>query len=140
MLIIERIYHELEKQNLKASALCSHVGISTAQLSTWKKRGTDPKAIYIPKIAEFLSVSPNYILTGKKDEGWQPTVTNKDEKDIKKKIDDIKNQLASETGLMYDGAPIDDESQEAILAAIEVAERTAILEAKRKFTPDKYKK
>lgn len=62
MSIIERIYFELENQDLKASALCAYVGISTAQLSTWKKRGTDPKAIYIPKIAEFLNKSQNYIL------------------------------------------------------------------------------
>lgn len=139
MSIIERIYFELENQDLKASALCAYVGISTAQLSTWKKRGTDPKAIYIPKIAEFLNKSQNYILTGEETE-WEPKITEKDEKDLKKKLDDIRNQLVNDTGLMYDGEPIDEESQEAILAAIEVAERTAILEAKRKFTPNKYKK
>lgn len=76
MSIIERIYFELENQDLKASALCAYVGISTAQLSTWKKRGTDPKAIYIPKIAEFLNKSQNYILTGEETE-WEPKITEK---------------------------------------------------------------
>lgn len=138
MSIIERIYFELEKQDLKASALCAYVGISTAQLSTWKKRGTDPKAIYIPKIAEFLNKSQNYILTGEEKE-WEPKITEKDEKDIKKAIDDFKNKLST-AGVMYDGEPIDEESQEAILAAVELAERTARIAAKEKFTPKKHKK
>lgn len=43
MSIIERIYFELENQDLKASALCAYVGISTAQLSTWKKKRNGPK-------------------------------------------------------------------------------------------------
>ena len=71
---------------------------------------------------------------------WQPTITEKDEKDIKKKLDDLINQLSTDTGLMYDGEPMDDESLDAVRAALEVAERTAMLEARRKFTPDKYKK
>lgn len=67
MSIIERVYLELERQGLKASALCEYIGVSTGQLSTWKKRDTDPKAIYIPKIAEFLGKSQNYIITGESD-------------------------------------------------------------------------
>ena len=71
---------------------------------------------------------------------WQPTITEKDEKDIKKKLDALINQLSTDTGLMYDGEPMDNESLNAVRAALEVAERTAMLEARRKFTPDKYKK
>ena len=70
---------------------------------------------------------------------WQPKLTKKDERDIKNAIEAIKNQLSTGTGLMYDGEPLDEESQEAILAAIEVAERTAILEAKKRYTPKKYR-
>lgn len=98
-----------------------------------------PSKEVIEKLANYFNITIDYLLTGEKLE-WQPKITAKDTKDIKRKLDEIKNQLTSNTDLMYDGAPIDDESQEAILAAIEVAERTAILEARRKFTPNKYKK
>ena len=67
MSILERIFSELEKQNIKPIRLCEHLGISTALLSTWKKRGTEPKAKYIKPIAEFLGVSENYLLTGEED-------------------------------------------------------------------------
>ena len=93
----------------------------------------------LQKIADFLGVSLEYLTTGKEKE-WDPKLTAKDEKDIKNALDDFKNQLRTDTGIMYDGEPLDEEDQESILAAIEVAERTAILAAKKKFTPKKYRK
>ena len=138
MTIIERIYEELDRQGLKASALCEYVGISTGQLSTWKKRGTDPKAIYIPKIAAFLNKSQNYILTG--EEKWEPTLTEKDERDIQKDLDNILNKLDNETGLMFDGEVVDEETRAKLRISLEIVMRGARKEAKEKFTPKKYRK
>ena len=59
--------------------------------------------------------------------------------EAKKAIDDFKNKLST-AGVMYDGEPLDDETRDAVLAAVELAERTARLAAKEKFTPKKYKK
>ena len=98
-----------------------------------------PKQDKMQKIADYFGVSIEYLMTGEEKE-WEPELTAKDEKDIKNALDDFKNQLRTDTGIMYDGEPLDEEDQEAILAAIEVAERTAILAAKKKFTPNKYKK
>ncbi|MCI9596635.1 MAG: hypothetical protein HFE75_04925 [Firmicutes bacterium] len=64
MTVLERIYYELDKQGLRPARLCEAVGISSGLLSTWKKRGTEPGAKYIPSIAEFLGVSEKYLLTG----------------------------------------------------------------------------
>lgn len=44
--------------------LAMHIGVSTRTVSTWKTRGTNPGAEYIAGIAEFFSVSTDYILTG----------------------------------------------------------------------------
>ena len=68
MTILDRIFKELEKQNIKPIRLCEHIGISTGLLSTWKKRGTDPKAMYIKPISEFLGVSESYLLTGEENQ------------------------------------------------------------------------
>lgn len=139
MLMIERIYYELEKQNLKASALCSYIGISTAQLSTWKKRGTDPKAIYIPKIAEFLNVSQNYIITGEEKE-WKPTLSEKERIDIGRDVQATLNALDSKTGLMFDGEILDEETKEYLESALKTAFTNAKIMAKEKYTPNKYRK
>jgi transcriptional regulator with XRE-family HTH domain len=109
---------------------------SIGKMKNSKKGGTSSDRLQ--RIANRLNV-PIAQLTGE-DEEWQPNISEKDEKDIKIKLDELINQLSTEAGLMYDGEPMDEESLTAVRAALEVAERTAMLEAKRKFTPDKYKK
>lgn len=71
---------------------------------------------------------------------WEPKLTAKDERDIRKDLDDILNSLDSDTGLMFDGEAIDDETKELLAASLEHAIRTAKITAKKKFTPKKYRK
>lgn len=134
--IFERL---LKEKNLKGADVTRATGIASSTLTDWKKGRYTPKQDKLQKIADFLGVSLEYLTTGKEKE-WEPKLTKKDEKDIKNALDNFKNQLRTDTGIMYDGEPLDEEDQEAILAAIEVAERTAILAAKKKFTPKKYRK
>lgn len=134
--IFERL---LKEKNLKGADVTRATGIASSTLTDWKKGRYTPKQDKLQKIADFLGVSLEYLTTGKEKE-WEPQLTKKDEKDIKNALDDFKNQLRTDTGIMYDGEPLDEEDQEAILAAIEVAERTAILAAKKKFTPKKYRR
>ncbi len=65
MTIIERMFKLLEEKNRRSVDLASVLAVGTGQISTWKKRNTDPPAKYIPKICEFLEVSYEYLLTGK---------------------------------------------------------------------------
>lgn len=134
--IFERL---LKEKNLKGADVTRATGIASSTLTDWKKGRYTPKQDKLQKIADFLGVSLEYLTTGKEKE-WEPKLTKKDEKDIKNALDNFKNQLRTDTRIMYDGEPLDEEDQEAILAAIEVAERTAILAAKKKFTPKKCRK
>lgn len=132
---VERVKQICKERSIAISKLEKDLGFSNGYIRALRK-GVFPQD-RLMAIANYLKVSPDYIMTGKKD--WQPKLTKKDERDIKNAIEAIKNQLSTGTGLMYDGEPLDEESQEAILAAIEVAERTAILEAKKRYTPKKYR-
>lgn len=139
MTIYDRYCEIRNSKGLKDSNVAPGTGIGKSTFSDWKSGRSQPKQDKLQKIADFLGVSLEYLTTGKEKE-WEPKLTAKDEKDIKNALDDFKNQLRTDTGIMYDGEPLDEEDQEAILAAIEVAERTAILAAKKKFTPKKYRK
>ena len=134
---VERVKKICKERKIPISRLEKDLGFSNGYISQLRK-GTFPSNRLI-MIADYLGLSIAD-LTDDVTSEWQPTITDKDEKDIKKAIDAIKNQLSSGTGLMYDGEPMDEESMEAVLAAIEVAERTAVLAAKKKFTPNKYRK
>ncbi len=63
--ISERMFKLLEEKNKKSIDLADILNVGTGQISTWKKRNTDPPSKYIPKICEFLGVSYEYLLTGK---------------------------------------------------------------------------
>lgn len=134
---VERVKKICKERKIPISRLEKDLGFSNGYIGQLKK-GTFPSDRLV-LIADYLGLSIAD-LTDVVAPDWQPSITDKDEKDIKKAIDAIKNQLSTGTGLMYDGEPMDEESMEAVLAAIEVAERTAVLAAKKKFTPNKYRK
>ena len=134
---VERVKKICKERKIPISRLEKDLGFSNGYIGQLRK-GTFPSDRLV-LIADYLGLSIADLTDGAAPD-WQPTITDKDEKDIKKAIDAIKNQLSTGTGLMYDGEPMDEESTEAVLAAIEVAERTAVLAAKKKFTPNKYRK
>lgn len=64
MTILERMFALMEEKKKKSVDLASVLSVGTGQISTWKKRNTDPPAKFIPQICEFLDVSYDYLLTG----------------------------------------------------------------------------
>lgn len=133
---VERVKQICKERKIPISKLEKDLGFSNGYISQLRK-GVFPDNRLV-SIAHYLDVTVEYLMTGKTTD-WKPELTAKDEKDIKKAIDDFKNKLST-AGVMYDGEPLDDETKEAVLAAVELAERTARLAAKEKFTPKKYKK
>lgn len=135
--LYERIKVVAKEHNTSINKLEKELGFPRSSIS--KYNTNTPSYDKLQKIADYFNVPIDRISSDKEKE-WKPKLTEKDEKDIKNALNDFKSQLRTNTGIMYDGEPLDEEDQEAILAAIEVAERTAILAAKKKFTPNKYKK
>lgn len=67
-------------------------------------------------------------------------LTQKDTRDIEKILDQTREQLTSQEGLMFDGEPASPEAVDSILAAMQVGMEMAKLKNKEKYTPKKYKK
>ena len=70
---------------------------------------------------------------------WQPKLTDKDEKELDKKVEDLLSAVDSDTGLMLDGQVMDDETREIFAMNLKNALRTTKLAAKAKYTPKKYR-
>ena len=133
---VERVKQICKEREIPISRLEKELGFSNGYISQLRK-GVFPDDRLASR-AHYLNVNVEYLMTGNPTI-QNPDLTAKDEKDIKKAIDDFKNKLST-AGVMYDGEPLDDETKEAVLAAVELAERTARLAAKEKYTPTKYKK
>ena len=128
----------LKERHLTAYKVAKDTGLTTSTLTNWKKGRYTPKQDKLKALADYFGVSIEYLMTGDNQEEIQEP-QSRDERDIKQALEDFKNRLST-AGVMYDGEPIDEDSQAAILAAVELAERTARIAAKEKFTPKKYKK
>ena len=99
----------------------------------------------IESAARICNVSPAYIM------GWgndlspitsdtSPELTARDEKDIAKILEQTKEQLLSQEGLMVDGDPASPEAINSILDAMQIGMEMAKKKNKEKYTPKKYKK
>lgn len=132
---VERVKSICKNRKIPISKLEKDLGFSNGYIGQLRK-GVFPDD-RLGKIADYLGVTVDYLMNG--EETDNKALNEKDERDIKQALEDFKNRLST-AGVMYDGEPLDEESQAAILAAVELAERTARIAAKEKFTPKKYKK
>lgn len=86
---ISRLEALLNDRKISNKQMCLDIGITTSAVTTWKKRNTIPSADVVLKIAKYLDVSLEYLITGEeKGDGKM------------ERIKDIAKELAQEVGLM----------------------------------------
>ena len=137
--IFERL---IKEKNITPYKVAKETGVTQTALSNWKTGKSTPTTKTLQKIADYFDVTIDYLMTGKEPESkeWKATLTDKDERDIQKELDNLLGQLDSNTGLMFDGEAMDDKTRELLKDSLEFAIRNAKKLAKEKYTPKKYRK
>ena len=146
----ERLRASMDSANMKAVELHERTGISKASISEYLSGNYEPKQRNIFKIAQALNVSPSYLMGVNDDPqspvqspapalGDLPDLTPKDEREIMHLMDDMKEKLMQEEGLMFDGQPASPESIQSILDAMQIGMEMAKKRNKAKYTPKKYR-
>lgn len=131
----------LKENNKKAIDVSRATGIPSSTFSDWKKGKSSPKQEKLKKIADYFGVTLEYLMTGKEEsEKNEPVLTSRDERDIEKIINQTREQLLNQEGLMFDGDPASPEAIESILSAMQIGMEMAKKKNKEKYTPKKYKK
>lgn len=128
----------LKERGVTAYKVAQDTGITTATLSSWKKGRYTPKREKLQKLADYFGVTVDYLMTG--ENNTESGLTHKDEKDIEKILDQTREQLLSQEGLMFDGDPASPEAIDSILSAMQIGMEMAKKKNKEKYTPKKYKK
>lgn len=77
--IIDRIYELFDETGKKPYRLCKILGITQSTFSTWKTRHKNPPAEYMKKIADYLGVSLEYLMTGEENPEYRYTTAQEDE-------------------------------------------------------------
>lgn len=129
----------LEKYGVTAYKVAKETGVTTATLTNWKKGKYTPKPDKLQKIADYFGVPLSYLLTGEMNEEAKATsLKPRDERDIGRRLEQTLADLETKQGaLMFDGAPLDNETKELLKASLEHSIRVAKINAK-KFTNKRY--
>lgn len=129
----------LQKHGVTSYKVAKEAGVTQTALSNWKSGRSTPTTKTLQKIADYFGVTIDYLMTGKEEsEEKEPILPPRDERDISRRLEQTLADLESEQGaLMFDGAPLDDETRELLKASLEHSIRVAKINAK-KFTPKKY--
>lgn len=133
---VERVKAICKERKIPISKLERDLGYANGYIGQLRK-GVFP-ADRLSAIADYLSVSITYLMTGEEEK--KPILNTKDERDIAKDLERMMSNLERADGLMFDGNPMSDEARESMRAAIELGLKTVKLLNKETYTPKKYKK
>ena len=136
---ISRYEAILREKQISKGALYTACGISDAAVSQWRKGKTAPSMKSIGRIADFLGVTPEYLLTGVETQK-APALTEKDRRDVAKDVSRIMESLETSGDLMFDGVPMSEESKAAMAAAMRIGLEEARRRNKATYTPKKYRR
>lgn len=136
--IKSRVSELASGQGLTIAELERKLGIANGTIGKWVRQ--KPSIDTLQKIADYFDVSTDYLL-GRTEKRRYYDLTEKDEKDIAKELEVMINDLKSTGALAYskETAEVDEETRRLLIASLENSLRIAKIEAKKKFTPKKYR-
>ena len=142
--IYKRIRARREELGISQEELAKRMGYkSRSSINKIEKGENDIPQSKIVAFAQALRTTPEALM------GWEqspapasddlPDLTPKDEREIMHLMDDMKEKLMREEGLMFDGHPASPESIQSILDAMQIGMEMAKKRNKAKYTPKKYR-
>ena len=134
MTLKDRVKKLAQERGISLPALEAELGFGNSTIVKWDK--STPNADKLNAVAKYFDVTMDYLLNGNDD----TSRTTRDERDISKIIEQTKEQLLSQEGLMFDGDPASPEAINSILDAMQIGMEMAKKKNKEKYTPKKYKK
>ena len=121
--------------------LINDLGLNKSAVSTWCNGTRLPRMDKVNLLANYFHCNRSDLIEEKiESKEKSPALTARDEKDIEKILNNTREQLLSQEGLMFDGDPASPEAIDSILSAMQIGMEMAKKKNKEKYTPKKYKK
>lgn len=130
--------HFISISGKQQKEIAKDLGISPTTFNTWCVGKVIPPMPKLQKIADYFSITKYDLLESG---AGEPQLTRRDQNDISKRLEAMLSELEShQSALMFSGEPLDDETRDLLTASLENSLRIAKINAKQKFTPNKYRK
>ena len=136
-IIADNITRQMELNNRTQLELAEYMNVSQATVSNWCKGVKMPRMSKIDMICKFFDINRSDLMN---DSSSQPELNKRDTKQIEEILQQTKDKLTSQEGLMFDDDPASPEAIDSILNAMEIGMEMAKRKNKEKYTPKKYKK
>lgn len=138
MSLVEKIKMLCSEKKITMSELERKTDLGNGTVSRWDTR--TPGVDKLQKVADYFDVSTDYLL-GRTEKRRYYDLTEKDEKDLSKELEEMIEDLKNTGALAFskETAEIDKETRELLIASLENSLRIAKIEAKKRFTPKKYR-
>ncbi len=135
--LYENVREAAKEKGYSINRLEKELGFARSYIGKFKT--ITPSIDKIQKIADFLDVTTDYLMSGDKAEN---ILTSKDNRDIAKDLDAIMAKLSNkEDGpVSYNGENLSDESMDLFKEELEIALKRLKLINKEKYNPNKNKK
>ena len=134
-IIADNITRQMELNNRTQLELAEYMNVSQATVSNWCKGVKMPRMSKIDMICKFFDINRSDLMN---DSSSQPELNKRDTKQIEEILQQTKDKLTSQEGLMFDDDPASPEAIDSILNAMEIGMEMAKRKNKEKYTPKKY--
>lgn len=134
--LYENVKNAAKDKGYSINRLEKELGFARSYIGKFKT--ITPSIEKIQKIADFLDVTTDYLMTGQKNE----MLNSRDKRDIAKDLDSIMAKLSNkEDGpVSYNGENLSEESMDLFREELEIALKRLKLINKEKYNPNKNKK
>ncbi|MED2486505.1 helix-turn-helix transcriptional regulator [Bacillus thuringiensis] len=141
MTIVDVIKRLCKEQKITIAELERRIQLSNGQIRKWANQ--TPGIDKIQKVADYFNVSIDYLL-GRTEQKNKDIIkdaegfTEKDKKDIGKRMEEIRKDLTDSDGLMFSGEPLTEEALDSLMDAMEyIVKHTQKIN--KKYIPKKYR-
>ena len=133
----ENIKRQMARLGVSRKEIASALQVPYSTVCEWISGNAYPRIDKIELMANYFGISKADLVEDRNDDS---SLSARDEKDIAKILEQTKEQLLSQEGLMFDGDPASPEAINSILDAMQIGMEMAKKKNKEKYTPKKYKK
>lgn len=137
MTVVDMIKKLCKERKITIAELERRIELSNGQIRKWDKQ--TPGIDKIQKVADYFDVSIDSLLGRTEKKYWE--LTEKNEKDIQKKLEEIIEDMSKADALAFSKGsdPMSEETRQLLIISLENSLRLGKEMAKKKFTPKKYR-
>lgn len=129
------------EKKLTQDELGKLLNVSGKTIGTWERDSRQPNIEAINKLASIFDVTTDYLLGNSNEKQPQKyyDLSDKEKNDIAIQAEKLMEGIETGNNLNFYGEPATKEQKDRILIAIKTAMEMNRMEAKKKFTPKKYR-